>query len=75
MSDQLSLLPEYLTAHLQLSLLALLLGLVLSLPTGIWVSRRKWLEAPVLGAASVLQTIPSLALLAFMVPLLAALGT
>ena len=75
MSDQLSLLPEYLTAHLQLSLLALLLGLVLSLPTGIWVSRSKRLEAPVLGAASVLQTIPSLALLAFMVPLLAALGT
>ncbi len=74
MRDQLALLPEYLTAHIQLSLLALLLGMLLSVPLGIWVSRRKRFEAAVLGIASVLQTIPSLALLAFMVPLLAAVG-
>jgi osmoprotectant transport system permease protein len=34
----------------------------------------KWLDQPVLGTASVIQTIPSLALLAIMVPALAALG-
>jgi len=43
-------------------------------PLGVWVSRSRRLEAPVLGVASVLQTVPSLALLAFMVPLFALAG-
>src|SRR5690606_24024166 len=62
------------TAHLQLSLAALLLGVAISLPLGVLVARVGWLEQPVLGLASVIQTIPSLALLAAMVPLLAALS-
>ena len=74
MADQLALLPGYLTAHLQLSLAALLLGIGLSVPLGVWVTRNRALEPGVLGVASVLQTIPSLALLALMVPLLAGLG-
>ena len=74
MSEQLALLPGYLTAHLQLTLFALLLGTVFSVPAGILVTRLRWLDQPVLGVASVIQTIPSLALLAIMVPLLAALG-
>ena len=74
MSEQLALLPGYLTAHLQLTLLALLLGITFSVPAGVLVTRLKWLDQPVLGTASVIQTIPSLALLAVMVPALAALG-
>ena len=74
MSEQLLLLPRYLTAHLQLSLAALGLGLAISLPLGLWVTRRPRLEPPVLGIASVLQTIPGLALLALMVPTLAAIA-
>jgi osmoprotectant transport system permease protein len=73
-SEQLALLPGYLTAHLQLALFALLLGVVVSVPLGVLVARVHWLEQPVLGAVNVIQTIPSLALLAVMVPLLAALG-
>jgi osmoprotectant transport system permease protein len=73
-SEQLALLPVYLTAHLQLTLLALLVGTAFSLPAGVLVGRVRWLERPVLGAASIIQTIPSLALLAIMVPALAALG-
>jgi osmoprotectant transport system permease protein len=72
--DQLALLPGYLTAHLQLTLVALLLGVAVSVPAGIWVTRRRSLEPGVLGVASVIQTIPSLALLAIMVPALGALG-
>jgi osmoprotectant transport system permease protein len=72
-SEQLGLLPAYLTGHLQLTLLALTVGLAISLPLGILAARRESLERAVLGAASVIQTIPSLALLAVMVPLLAAL--
>jgi osmoprotectant transport system permease protein len=73
-SEQLALLPGYLTAHLQLSLVALLLGTALSIPLGVAVTRRRGLEGPVLGLAGAVQTIPSLALLAMMVPALALLG-
>jgi osmoprotectant transport system permease protein len=72
--EQLLLLPGYLTAHLQLTLVALGIGLALSVPLGVWVTRRRRFEFAVLGMASVIQTIPSLALLAIMVPALAVLG-
>jgi osmoprotectant transport system permease protein len=74
MSEQLALLPGHLTAHLQLTLVALALGVGISVPLGIWLTRRPRYEPPVLGLASVIQTIPSLALLAVMVPILAGLG-
>jgi len=74
MREQLALLPGYLTAHLQLTLVALLIGTAISVPLGIWITRRRSLEPGVLGTASLIQTIPGLALLAIMVPALAALG-
>jgi osmoprotectant transport system permease protein len=67
-------LPAYTAAHLQLSLVALTLAAAVSVPLGIWASRRPRIAPSVLGTAGALQTIPSLALLAFMVPLLAMLG-
>ena len=73
MSEQLALLPDRLTAHLQLTLLALLVGTAVSLPLGVLVTRVRWLEQPALAIAGVIQTVPSLALLAMMVPVLAAL--
>jgi osmoprotectant transport system permease protein len=73
-SDQLALLPGYLAAHLELTLAALALGTAISLPLGIWATRHPRAESFVLGVAGVIQTIPSLALLAVMVPLLAGLG-
>jgi osmoprotectant transport system permease protein len=75
LSEQLSLLPHYFTAHLQLTLVAMLIGTAVSVPTGIWLTRRKRWEHLVVGTASVIQTIPSLALLAIMVPAIAALST
>ena len=74
MSEQLLLLPGYLTAHLQLSLAALCAGALLAIPLGVAVHRRPALEPALLGAASAIQTIPGLALLAVMVPLFAGLG-
>ena len=74
MREQLALLPGYLIAHLQLSLAALFVGAGVSIPLGIWVTQRPRLERAVLGVASALQTIPSLALLAIAVPLLAGVG-
>ena len=74
MAEQLRLLPGYFTAHLQLTLAALLLAVAIAVPLGIAVARRRALEAPLLGLTSLIQTIPGLALLAIMVPALAALG-
>ena len=74
LSEQLSLLPGYLTAHLQLALVAIFLGTIVSVPLGVWVTRRKRTEQLVVGIASVIQTIPSLALLAIMVPAIAAVS-
>ena len=73
MAEQLALLPGYLTAHIQLTLVALLLSTAVSLPLGVVISRTPWLEQPALGVAGVIQTVPSLALLAMMVPILAGL--
>lgn len=56
--------------HLWISLLAVLLAVVIGVPGGILLTRRRRLAEPVMGAAGVLQTIPSVALLGFMIPLL-----
>ncbi len=74
MREQLALLPGYLTAHLQLALLALAVGLLISVPAGVWVRSRPRARRTLLGVVGVTQTIPSLALLAVMVPVLAVLG-
>jgi osmoprotectant transport system permease protein len=74
LSQALAELPGYLAAHVRLTLAALAVGALLSVPLGILVSRFKRLEAPVLAVAGVIQTIPALALLAVMVPLLSGLG-
>ena len=55
--------------HLGLTFLSLLLAIVVGIPLGVLISRRRKLSAPVLGAAGILQTIPSIALLGFMIPL------
>ena len=63
-------LPDYLGGHMLLSLSALAVGLALSVPLGIAVSRRPKMAEWTQGVAAVIQTVPSLALLVLMVPLL-----
>lgn len=55
--------------HVILTVLAVGIGLVVSLPLALVAVQRRWLLAPVLGIAGFLYTIPSLALLAFLVPI------
>ncbi len=74
LSRQLALLPHYLGAHVMIATAALLLGVCLSLPIGILAVRSKTGSFGVLAVAGVIQTIPGLALLALMVPLLSAFG-
>jgi osmoprotectant transport system permease protein len=63
-------LPAYLGGHMLLSAAALAVGLAISLPVGVFASQRPRLAEVVLGIAGIIQTVPSLALLALMVPLL-----
>ena len=69
LSEQLALLPDYLSSHLALSLAALTIGIAICLPLAALVTRVKPLQWPTLTFASVMQTIPGIALLAFMIPL------
>lgn len=54
--------------HLGLTFISLLLAIAVGVPMGILIARRNKLAKPVLGAAGVLQTVPSIALLGFMIP-------
>ncbi|RXT03547.1 ABC transporter permease [Ammoniphilus sp. CFH 90114] len=56
--------------HIQLSLVALLIAILISVPIGIFLTRNQKLASPVIGFASLCQTIPSLALLGFMIPIM-----
>ena len=69
-----ALLPDYLAWHVLLSASALILGVASSLPLAIAASRSPRLRWPVLALASLIQTIPSLALLALFYPVLLALS-
>ena len=79
MNDQvaaaLRLLPNYLAQHVVLSAAALALGALISLPLALLATRRARLRWPLVAFASLIQTIPSLALLALFYPLLLSLDT
>jgi osmoprotectant transport system permease protein len=46
----------------------MLLAVAIGVPLGILVARKPWLSKPILGSANVAETIPSLALLGFLLP-------
>jgi osmoprotectant transport system permease protein len=55
--------------HLWLSGVAMLLATAIAVPAGIWLTRDTRWARPVIGAANILQTIPSLAMFGFLLPL------
>lgn len=61
---------QLLLVHVGLTLLAVALAVAVAVPLGIWISPRAKLQNALLGVAGIVQTIPSLALLAFMIPVL-----
>jgi osmoprotectant transport system permease protein len=61
--------------HLTLTLLALGGAALLGIPLAVWVFPHPRLRAVVLGAAGLLQTVPSLALLAMLISALGLIGT
>src|SRR2546423_14984277 len=59
----------HIAQHLWLVFISIAIAIVIALPVGIAITRRKKLRGPVLGIANVMQTIPSLALFGFLIPL------
>src|SRR5260370_1237320 len=59
----------HIAQHLWLVTISITIAIAIGLPLGILITRRKRLRGPVLGIANVMQTIPSLALFGFLIPL------
>jgi osmoprotectant transport system permease protein len=53
--------------HMLLVAVSLMASILLGIPLGIWANRPGWVSEIILGATGVIQTIPSLALLALLV--------
>lgn len=55
--------------HIQLTFISVMLATLIGIPTGILICYIKKLDKPILGAANIIQAIPSMALLGFAIPL------
>jgi osmoprotectant transport system permease protein len=60
---------ELIAEHFFLVLIATALAIAIGVPLGILLTRRPRLSKPVLGFANIMQTVPSLALFGFLIPL------
>lgn len=54
--------------HVQLVAVSVFLAILIGIPLGIFVTRVRWLQRPVILAAGILYTVPSLALFAILIP-------
>lgn len=68
--DQAGELFQQTLVHSGLTFISVCIAILISVPLGIYITRHQNLSKPVLGMAGILQTIPSMALLGFMIPLL-----
>ncbi|MCT2559961.1 ABC transporter permease/substrate-binding protein [Tsuneonella sp. YG55] len=66
-------LGDKLAAHVLLAAAALALGIAVALPLAVWASRSRTVGRAALGFASLVQTVPALALLALFFPVLLSL--
>jgi osmoprotectant transport system permease protein len=61
--------------HLLLVFVSLGAAIIVGIPLGVWAARSNAAAQPILSAVGVIQTIPALALLVFLIPLLGRIGT
>ncbi|MEG0679614.1 MAG: ABC transporter permease, partial [Carnobacterium sp.] len=67
--DRKELLWTALIEHIQLSFISLLIAVVIAIPLAIFLTHHKKLATPIIQITAIFQTIPSLALLGLMIPL------
>src|SRR2546430_11667492 len=60
---------SHVAQHVWLVFISIAIAIVIALPVGVLITRKKRLRGPVLGVANVMQPIPSLALFGFLIPL------
>ena len=70
LAEQLALLPEYFRGHLGQTLVALVIGTAVSIPLGVWAAQSPRVKRPLLTLVSIIQTFPSVAILALVVAIL-----
>jgi osmoprotectant transport system permease protein len=70
MMQQSGKLLEQTLQHIGLTFISLFLSILIGVPLGVWISDKQKYSGLILGFAGILQTIPSIALLGFMIPLL-----
>jgi osmoprotectant transport system permease protein len=61
--------------HLLLVFASLAVAVIIGIPLGIWAARSSTAAQPILAIVGVIQTVPSLALFAFLIPVLGTIGT
>jgi osmoprotectant transport system permease protein len=61
--------------HLLLVFASLAVAVIVGIPLGIWAARSATAAQPILAIVGVIQTVPSLALFAFLIPVLGTIGT
>lgn len=54
--------------HIYLSIVSVLIAILVGVPLGILISREPKLSKPIIGTTNVIQAVPSLALLGFLIP-------
>lgn len=67
-SQQHSYITQLLLSHIKLTILSVAAAIIIGIPLGIFISGKIQVRKPVLGFANVVQAIPSLAILGFLVP-------
>lgn len=68
--DRSDMITDAFLQHIYLSFVSLAIGVLISLPLGMLVARHRKFAEAVIGVTAILQTIPSLALFGFLVPLI-----
>lgn len=69
-ADNYEILIQYTMQHLRIGMLAVSIAILIGMPLGLIISRIPWSRKPVLGCASIMQAVPSLALMGMFIPLI-----
>ena len=56
--------------HIQLTMFSILIAIAIAIPLSILIVKYRKLSGPIIGFANLIQSVPSLALLGFLIPFL-----
>ncbi|MBV4419400.1 ABC transporter permease subunit [Clostridium tyrobutyricum] len=61
---------KFFLQHIELTVLSVIIAIVIGVPLGIIITKNKKVSSIVIGVANIIQAIPSLALLGFLIPII-----